>query len=59
MPRTREESDRIRQLAKENIRTAAVEVFIEKGYHAASIDDVAKRAGISKGSPSCLNVSPA
>lgn len=59
MPRTREESDRIRQLAKENIRTAAVEVFIEKGYHAVSIDDVAKRAGISKGSPSCLNVSPA
>ncbi|PYI57322.1 TetR/AcrR family transcriptional regulator [Paenibacillus flagellatus] len=49
MPRTREENDRIRQQAKENIRTAAIEVFIEKGYHAASIEDVAKRAGISKG----------
>ncbi|MED4585893.1 TetR/AcrR family transcriptional regulator [Brevibacillus choshinensis] len=49
MPRSPEENGRIRQLAKENIRVAAIEVFIEKGYHAASIDDVAKRAGISKG----------
>lgn len=49
MPRTREENDRIRQTAKENIRTAAMELFIERGYHDASIDDVAKRAGISKG----------
>lgn len=49
MPRTREENDRIRQTAKENIRLAAIEIFIERGYHAASIDDVAKRAGISKG----------
>ncbi|TCP59370.1 TetR family transcriptional regulator [Tumebacillus sp. BK434] len=49
MPRTPEENERIRRLAKENIRAAAIEVFIEKGYHAASIEDVAKRAGISKG----------
>ncbi|OCT14728.1 transcriptional regulator [Paenibacillus pectinilyticus] len=49
MPRTREENERIRQIAKENISRAAIEVFIEKGYHAASIDDVARRAGISKG----------
>lgn len=49
MPRTREENDRIRQTAKKNIRTAAMEIFIECGYHDASIDDVAKRAGISKG----------
>ena len=49
MPRTQEENDRIRQAAKENIRTAAMEVFIEKGYHASVIDDIAKRAGVSKG----------
>ncbi|WP_217559971.1 TetR/AcrR family transcriptional regulator [Paenibacillus sp. GbtcB18] len=49
MPRTQEENDRIRQAAKENIRKAAMEVFIEKGYHASVIDDIAKRAGVSKG----------
>lgn len=49
MPRSQEDNERIRQLAKENIRTSAMEIFIEKGYHRASIDDVAKRAGVSKG----------
>ena len=49
MPRTKEENERIRQVAKENIRTAAMEIFIERGYHDASIDDVAKKAGVSKG----------
>lgn len=36
-------------MAKDKIRAAAIEVFIEKGFHKASIDDVAKKAGISKG----------
>ncbi|MFB9324601.1 TetR/AcrR family transcriptional regulator [Paenibacillus aurantiacus] len=49
MPRTQEENDRIRQAAKDNIRSAAIAIFIEKGYHDASIDDIAKRAGVSKG----------
>lgn len=49
MPRTPEEYERIRQLAKENIRMAAMELFISKGYHATSVSDVAKKAGISKG----------
>jgi len=26
-----------------------MEIFIEKGYHASAIDDIAKRAGVSKG----------
>lgn len=49
MPRTQEENERIRQMTKEKIRIAAMEVFINQGYHATSIDDVAKHAGISKG----------
>lgn len=49
MPRTPEENERIRQLAKENIRASAMEVFMERGYYNASIDDIAKRAGVSKG----------
>ncbi|MCR2807048.1 TetR/AcrR family transcriptional regulator [Paenibacillus soyae] len=49
MPRTPEENERIRKSAKENIRAAAMEVFMEKGYHGAAIDDIAKRAGVSKG----------
>ena len=49
MPRTPEENKRIRQLSKEKIRTAAMEIFIKQGYYATSISDVAKNAGISKG----------
>ncbi|WP_248924513.1 TetR/AcrR family transcriptional regulator [Paenibacillus hamazuiensis] len=49
MPRTPEENERIRQAAKEKIQAAAMTLFIQKGYHATSIDDVAKQAQISKG----------
>lgn len=49
MPRTQQEYERIRQEAKEKIRRSAMELFIKKGYHATSISDVAKEAGISKG----------
>ncbi|MCY8819124.1 TetR/AcrR family transcriptional regulator, partial [Bacillus atrophaeus] len=49
MPRSQKENERIRQLAKENIRSAAMRLFIKQGYHATSISDVAKEAGISKG----------
>ncbi|UVI31066.1 TetR/AcrR family transcriptional regulator [Paenibacillus spongiae] len=49
MPRSREENERIRQLAMDNIGTAAMECFLERGYHATSIDDIARRAGVSKG----------
>ncbi|WP_010271900.1 TetR/AcrR family transcriptional regulator [Paenibacillus senegalensis] len=49
MPRTKEENNRIRQAARDKIRTAAMEIFIERGYHDASIDDIASRAGVSKG----------
>lgn len=49
MPRTSQENERIRQLAKENIRNAALDLFIRQGYHATSISDIAEKAGISKG----------
>ena len=49
MPRTPEENERIRQLSKEKIRAAAMKLFINQGYYATSISNVAKKAGISKG----------
>lgn len=49
MPRTPQENERIRQLAKEGILKAAMELFVTQGYHATSISSIAKHAGISKG----------
>lgn len=49
MPRTQEENDRIRKRTKEKIRDAAMELFMRKGYHATSIEDVSKHAQVSKG----------
>ena len=49
MPRTPQENERIRQLAKKNILEAGMKLFINKGYHATSISNIAKEAGISKG----------
>ncbi|MFD0713204.1 TetR/AcrR family transcriptional regulator [Paenibacillus sp. GCM10027626] len=49
MPRTQEENERIRQISKDKILMAAMELFMKRGYHATSIDDVAKHANISKG----------
>lgn len=49
MPRTPQENERIRNISQEKIHAAAMELFIKQGYHATSISDVAKKAGISKG----------
>ncbi|MDZ7963329.1 MAG: TetR/AcrR family transcriptional regulator [Aulosira sp. DedQUE10] len=49
MPRTPAENERIRHATKEQILKAAMDLFFSKGYHATSIDDVAKTAKISKG----------
>jgi len=35
--------------AKSRILDAANKVFAEKGYHEATMDDIAKRLGVSKG----------
>ncbi|WP_028596658.1 TetR/AcrR family transcriptional regulator [Paenibacillus assamensis] len=49
MPRTPEENERIRQAAKEKIHAAAMTLFVKKGYHATSVEEVSKLANISKG----------
>ncbi len=49
MPRTPEENERIRQLSIDKIRIAAMQLFINRGYYATSINDIAKQADISKG----------
>ncbi|OUL18362.1 TetR family transcriptional regulator [Nostoc sp. RF31YmG] len=49
MPRTPEENERIRRATKQQILKAAMDLFFSKGYHATSIDEVAKTANISKG----------
>ncbi|GAB2548077.1 TetR/AcrR family transcriptional regulator [Gracilibacillus alcaliphilus] len=49
MPRTPQENERIRQLAKEGILAAAMDLFITQGYHSTSISSIAKQADVSKG----------
>jgi AcrR family transcriptional regulator len=38
-----------KELTRELLLDAAIEVFAEKGYHGASLDDVAEAAGFTKG----------
>jgi AcrR family transcriptional regulator len=48
-PRTSEQYDQIRQERKKLIMDSALELFAENGYHATSMSQIAKKAGISKG----------
>lgn len=48
-PRSAQQLARIRAQRKEQIIRAALEVFVQKGYHAANVSDVATRAGVSQG----------
>ncbi|AGC47020.1 TetR family transcriptional regulator [Myxococcus stipitatus DSM 14675] len=48
-PRAVEQNRQMRERSSTAIRRAALELFIEKGFHAASIAEIAKRAGVSKG----------
>lgn len=49
MPRSPEQYIDIRKEKKQLIMKVALELFAENGYHATSISQIAKKAGISKG----------
>jgi AcrR family transcriptional regulator len=48
-PRTSKQFDKIRQEKKGLIMEVSLELFAENGFHATSISQIAKKAGISKG----------
>ena len=48
-PRTSQQFEDIREGKRRQILDAAIECFATKGYHAVSITELAKHAGISKG----------
>ena len=49
MPKTKEQNELIRAEKRSHILKVALNVFGEEGYHASSINRIAKKAGISKG----------
>ncbi len=49
MPRSPEQFEEIRNKTKKQILEAGLKVFAEKGYHGASMAEIAKEAGVSKG----------
>ncbi len=49
-PRTKQQFEVMREKSREKILSAALKLFAEKGYDTTSVDDVVKRARISKGS---------
>ena len=49
MPRNEEQYRQIRFKKHELILNTALELFAEKGFHTTSIEQIAKKAGISKG----------
>lgn len=48
-PRTTKQFENIRANKKHLIMEAALDVFAQKSYHGASMNDIAKKAGVSKG----------
>jgi len=49
LPRTKEQNEKIRLRRKEAIMKGALSVYVETGYAAADIGDVAERAGVARG----------
>lgn len=49
LPRSASTNLELREKSRERILAAALEVFAEKGYEAASISDVTERAAVSRG----------
>ncbi len=49
IPQTRPRAGRLpRNARRAQLLDVALEVFVEQGYHAASMDEIAERAGVSK-----------
>ena len=48
-PKTKEEFQEIREARREDIEQAALKCFAANGYHATTISQIAKEAGVSKG----------
>ncbi len=48
-PRTKEQIAEIRKASSAQIAEAALALFAKRGFHATSVDEVAKAAGVSKG----------
>ena len=48
MPRAEPTTRLPREERRAQVLTAALEVFVAQGYHAAGMDDIAERAGVSK-----------
>jgi AcrR family transcriptional regulator len=49
MPRSAAQYKQIRKEKRELILDSALELFAEKGFHTTSVEQIAKKAGISKG----------
>jgi len=49
MPRTEKQYQLIREEKRELILNTALDFFAQQGFHSTSIDQIAKKAGISKG----------
>lgn len=49
MPRTKQQVEAIRQQRVIQILDAALDVFAHKGFHSATIADIAQKAGVAKG----------
>ncbi len=48
-PKTKEQFDAIRQQTMTMIKEVALELFAQNGYHGTSINQIARKAGVSKG----------
>lgn len=49
-PRRTDDGSVLHPSTKDLILSAALEIFADKGYHDTTVDDIAKRAGLAKGS---------